>query len=90
MLISGKAGSGGRTILEHSQLIECMGIIVLSLAHGSELRCSDVWLQVVKRRKKSGFFSLAGVHVLGWPLLGFCLFVGISRIFRLVCGANHV
>ena len=30
------------TLLGHPQLIECMGICILSLAHGSEQRGSDV------------------------------------------------
>ena len=31
-----------RTMLGHPQLIECIGICVLSLAHGSELRAKDI------------------------------------------------
>ena len=42
--ISSKIGSWGRTILGHPQLIECMGICVLSMARGSELKGSDVCL----------------------------------------------
>ena len=45
MPISSEIGSEWRTILGHPQLIECMGICVLSLAHGSELRGSDVYLR---------------------------------------------
>ena len=48
MFISSEIGSEWRTILEHPQLIELMGICVLSLAHGSELRGSDVFLHIVK------------------------------------------
>ena len=44
MFISSEIGSEWRTILGHPQLIECMGICVLSLAHGSELRGSNVYL----------------------------------------------
>ena len=43
VLISGDFGSEWQTILGHPQLIECMGICVLSLAHVSELRGSDVF-----------------------------------------------
>ena len=37
-----KLDHSGELFWEHSQLIECMGICVLSLAYGSELRGSDV------------------------------------------------
>ena len=42
VFISSEIGSQWRTILGHPQLIECMGICILSLAHGSEQRGSDV------------------------------------------------
>ena len=42
VLISSEIGSGWQTIVGHPQLIECMGICVLSLVRGSELRGSDV------------------------------------------------
>ena len=42
VFISSEIGSQWRTILGHPQLIECMGICILSLAHGSEERGSDV------------------------------------------------
>ena len=42
MFISSEIGSQWRTILGHPQLIECMGICILSLAQGSEQRGSDV------------------------------------------------
>ena len=45
-----KSDQEGRTILGHPQLTECMGIGVLSLAHGSELRGSDVYLRIVKKK----------------------------------------
>ena len=41
MFISSQIGSRWQTILGHPQLIECMGICILSLAHGSEQRGSD-------------------------------------------------
>ena len=74
VLISSEIGSEWRFILGHPQLIECMDIFVLSLAHGSELRDSDVYLHIVK--KLSGNFSLnsARACALGLPwefFLGF-------------------
>ena len=70
VLISSEIGSEWRTILGHPQLIECMGVCVLSLAHGSELRDSDVYLHIVEGK---GDFSLNSprVRALGWSLLGF-------------------
>ena len=47
VLISSEIGSEWRTIIGHLQLIERMGICVTSLAHGSELRGSDVYLHIV-------------------------------------------
>ena len=37
-----KLDHGGEIFWEHPQLIECMGICILSLAHGTEQRGSDV------------------------------------------------
>ena len=42
VFINSEIGSQWRTILGRPQLIECMGICILSLAHGSEKRGSDV------------------------------------------------
>ena len=72
VLISSEIGSDWQTILGHPQLSECMGICVLSLAHGSAPRGSNVYLHIVK--KSSGHFSLALARVcaLGWPLLRIC------------------
>ena len=42
VFISRKIGSQWRTILGHPQLIECMGIFILSPAHEFEERSSDV------------------------------------------------
>ena len=52
--------SGWRIIWRHSRLIESIGMCVLSLAHGSELRGSDVC------QKVSGLFpfNLARVRFL--------------------------
>ena len=60
--ISSETESEWRTILGHPQLIECMGICVLSLAHGSELRGSDVYLRNYCE-KISGNFSLNSARV---------------------------
>ena len=70
VFISSEIGSQRRTILGHPQLIECMGICVLSPEYGSELGGSDVYLHDAK--KLSGNFSLnsARVRAFGWPLLG--------------------
>ena len=72
MLISSETGSECQTILGHLQLIDRMGICVLSQAHGSELRGSEV-ISILREEKKNGFFSLVSARVcaLGWPLLGF-------------------
>ena len=69
VLNSSEIGSEWRTILGHPQLIECIGICVVSLAHGSELRGSDVYLHTVKNW--SGKFSLNSAKVV--PLDGLCL-----------------
>ena len=42
VFISSGIGSQWPTILGHLQLIECMGVCILSLAHGSEHRGADV------------------------------------------------
>ena len=52
VLISSEIGSVWRAIFGHPQLIERMSICVLSLAHGSELRGSDVYRHIVKKKKK--------------------------------------
>ena len=73
MFISSETESLWRTILGHLQLIECMGICILSLAHGSKLRGSDVIC--ILQKKLSGKFSLNGARVcaLGWPCWDFSL-----------------
>ena len=69
VLISSEIVSGRRTMSGHPQLIEYVGICVLSLAHGSELRGSDIYFHIVHF-----FFNLslnsARIRVLGKPLLG--------------------
>ena len=71
VFISSKIGSQWRTISGHPQPIECMDICVLSQAHGSELRDSNVYQHIVKNL--FGYFSLksAWIRALGWHLLGF-------------------
>ena len=74
VLISGEIGSEWRTILGHPQLVECMGICFLSLAHGSKLSGSDVYLHIVKNdldfflQIQPGYVLLDG---LTWNFSGF-------------------
>ena len=49
VLISSEIGSQWRTILGHPQLIECMRICLLSLAHGSEKKGFRRYLHIVKK-----------------------------------------
>ena len=74
MLISSETGSEWQTILGHPQMIECMGISVLSLAHGSELWGSNVYVHIVK--KSSGIFSLSLTRVCALCLDFFFFFQG--------------
>ena len=69
MLISSETGSEWQTSLGHPQLIECMGICVLHLAHGPELRGSDVYLHIVKKIIWNFSLNSAGVCTLEWHLL---------------------
>ena len=72
VLISSEIGSEGRTISGRRQLIECIGICVLNLAHTPELGSSDVNLHIVKKKKISGNFPSNSVYASkDWPLLGF-------------------
>ena len=85
---SSQIESEWRSALEHPQLIECVGICVVSMAYGSKLGGSDFCLHNMKKRGKFSLNS-ARVFALGWPLFGF--FLGIFQIFvRGVCGANHL
>ena len=89
MLISSVTGPERRTVLGHPKLIECIGICDLSLAHGSEIRGSDVFLHIVK--KLYGIFSLNSAKYV--PLDGLSLdFLGgfFNLFLRGVCGANHL
>ena len=67
-LISSEIGSEWQTLFVHPQLIEYVGICVMSFAHESELGGSNVYLPIVK--KLSGNFSLnsARARALGLPL----------------------
>ena len=69
VLISSETGSDWRTILGRPQLLECTSICVLSLAHGSELRGSHVYLHIMEKKKNSGkvFFKIQSSYV---PLNG--------------------
>ena len=89
-LISSEIGSERRTILGHPQLIECMGIYIMSLAHGSELKCSDIYLHIVKKLSGNVSLNSARVHALGWPLLWLAEGSFLKKNFRLLCGANHL
>ena len=55
VLTSSEIGSEWRTILGHPQLVECMSICVLNLAHRSELWGSDVYLHIVKKNCVENF-----------------------------------
>ena len=57
VLISSEIGSEGRTISGRRQVIECIGICVLNLAHTPELGSSDVNLHIVKKKKNIRKFS---------------------------------
>ena len=74
--------------------------VFLSLAHGSELRGSYVYLHIVERKKNSGNFSFtsARVRAVGWPLLGFFggsfglfFFLGgsVGQIIYSISGLKH-
>ena len=84
LFVSSEIGSQWWTILGHPKLTECMGICILSLAHGSEQRVSDVncilWKTDLEIKKKiqPGYM----------PLDGLCLeFLGdFSNFFRGICG----
>ena len=76
VLISSETGSEWQTILGHPQMIECMGISVLSLAHGSGLWGSNVYVHIVK--KSSGIFSLSLTRVCALCLDFFFFFPGGS------------
>ena len=70
VFISSEIGSQWRTNLGHPQLIEYMGICILSLARGSGKKGFRRYLHIV--RNWSGKFSLNSTRVraLGWSLLG--------------------
>ena len=50
VLISNEIGSEWRTNMVQPQQIECIGIRILNLAHGSELSGSDVYLYIVEKK----------------------------------------
>ena len=82
-----ETGSEWRTILGHPQLIECMGICVLSLAHGSELRGSDV-ICILRTIIWKFFFKFSQGSC---PWIAFaCIFFGIFIIFFLKGGGGSM
>ena len=88
VLISSETGSVWRIILGHPQLIEFLGVCVLSLAHRSELRGSDIYLHIVKNSSGNFSLNLARERALGLLLLG--IFSVFSDFFRGFCRANHL
>ena len=88
VLISSEIGFGGRTIFGHIRLIECMGICVLSLAYGSELRRSDFICILWEKKSRNYSLNSATVRV----FLDCCCLDFFSRNFSIfflrgVCGA---
>ena len=65
VFISSEIGSQWRTILGHPQLIEYMGICVLGLARGSDLRGSDVSVHSVKKIFGLDFLRDFSKNILG-------------------------
>ena len=81
-----ETGTQWRTILGNPQLIELMGIFILSQAVWIWTMGFRRYLHIVKNL--SGNFSLNSTRVraLGWPLLGF--FRDFSAFLRGVCGGK--
>ena len=73
VLISSETGSEWQISLEHPQPIECMSIYVLSLAHGRQLRCSDVYLHIVKKVSGHFFFKFSQ-GTCPWMAFACCFF----------------
>ena len=69
VFISSEIGSRWPTILGHPQPIECMGICILSLAHGSEQRGSDA-ICILWKTDLENFLWIRAGYV---PLDGLCL-----------------
>ena len=55
VLISSEIVSEWQNILGHPQVLECIGICVLSLTHGSKQRGSNIYLHSEKLIKKIFF-----------------------------------
>ena len=83
MLISGEIGSVWRTILGHPQLIECIGICILSLAHGSEQRGSDV---ICVKNWFGKFFFKFNQGICPWMAFAWIFF----WIFLVVLGKSFI
>ena len=87
VLISSEIGSEWRVIFGHPQPIGCMGICVLSVVRGSELKGSNVYLHTVK--KKSVNFSLHSKGTCPW--IAFAQnFFGIKKKLNGIRWANNL
>ena len=89
VFISNEFGSEWRTILGHPQLIECMGICILSLAHGSEKKGVPALFAYCEKLIWKFFFKFKQGTC---TLMSFAdNFFRIFLIFlREVCEANHL
>ena len=66
-ITSTKTGADGGNIFGQPMLFDCMGICVLSPAHGNEMRYYSISLVFV-----DVFFNSATVYWIGRPYRGFC------------------
>ena len=80
VLISSEIGSEWRKILGHPQLIECMGICVFGLAHGSELRGSDV-ICILWKNHVEIFLLKFSQGICPWMAFTWIFFLGIFLFF---------
>ena len=94
VLISSETESEWQTILGHPQLIKCMGICVLSLAHGSELKGSEVHPHIVKKNFWNFFFKFSHGTcpwmAFAWNFLGIFLKQNIFQKYGGSVGQNHL
>ena len=87
VLISSEIGSERRTVLEHSQLIECTDIRLLSLAHGSKLRGSNVYLRIVKKINCKFVFKFSQ-GTCPWRAFAWIFFSGFKK--KILLGGSVV
>ena len=80
VFISSEIGSQWRTILGHPQLIECMGICILSLAHGSEKRVPTLLAYCEKLIWK--FFFKFNQGKCPWMAFAWNFFPDFSDVFE--------